>query len=124
LKAKFPKEWLLSGTTASPPSSNPHDVMPVFKSCGLLTDRELEITDVADCVSLLKNLHTKQWSALEVTLAFCKRATVAQQIINPLMDVDFEAAFKRARELDDHLEATGEIVGPLHGLPISLKVRF
>jgi len=28
---------------------------------------------------------------------------------------------KQARDLDDYLEATGQLKGPLHGLPISVK---
>lgn len=36
----------------------------------------------------------------------------------------FELAVQRAKELDDHLRKTGELVGPLHGLPISLKDQF
>ena len=30
-------------------------------------------------------------------------------------------ALARAKALDEHLENTGEVVGPFHGLPISLK---
>jgi len=33
----------------------------------------------------------------------------------------YDAALTRAQELDDHLNSTGEVVGPLHGLPISVK---
>lgn len=33
-----------------------------------------------------------------------------------------EEALLRAKELDDILEKTGEPVGPLHGLPIPIKV--
>ena len=32
-----------------------------------------------------------------------------------------ERALARAAELDDALKKTGKVVGPLHGLPISLK---
>ena len=32
-----------------------------------------------------------------------------------------EQALSRAAELDAHLKRTGIVVGPLHGLPISLK---
>lgn len=32
-----------------------------------------------------------------------------------------ERALKRAAEVDDHLKQTGTVIGPLHGLPISLK---
>lgn len=97
-------------------------MLPVFKSCGLLSDRELEITDVQDCVALLEKVHSKEWSALEVTVAFCKRAAIAHQLLNCLMDIDFEGAMQRAKELDEHLGSTGKVVGPLHGLPISFKV--
>lgn len=97
-------------------------MLPVFRSCGLLTDRELEITDVEDCVALLEKVHSRAWSALEVTVAFCKRAAIAQQLINPLMDMDFEQAMQTAKHLDDHLASKGAVVGPLHGLPISFKV--
>jgi Asp-tRNA(Asn)/Glu-tRNA(Gln) amidotransferase A subunit family amidase len=33
-------------------------------------------------------------------------------------------ALKRAKELDEIFEKTGKTVGPLHGLPISLKDQF
>lgn len=36
----------------------------------------------------------------------------------------FEEAIQSAKSLDDHLERTGQVVGPLHGLPISLKDNF
>jgi amidase len=35
-----------------------------------------------------------------------------------------EMALARAKELDEHLEKIGKPVGPLHGLPISLKDQF
>lgn len=36
----------------------------------------------------------------------------------------FDAALARAAELDEHYAATGKLVGPLHGLPISIKDSF
>lgn len=36
----------------------------------------------------------------------------------------FDDAIMRAKELDDHFKQTGKTVGPLHGLPISLKDNF
>lgn len=117
--AKIPKEWLLPESIVFTKQRN---IMPIFRSCGLLTERELEITDVEDCVILLDRLHSQEWSALEVTVAFCKRSAIAQQLINPLMDIDYEGAMSRAKELDQHLSTHGKPIGPLHGLPISLKV--
>jgi hypothetical protein len=39
-----------------------------------------------------------------------------------LTEIFFVEAMERARALDQHLADTGETVGPLHGLPVSLKV--
>ena len=36
----------------------------------------------------------------------------------------FNEAVQQAKSLDDHLQRTGKTVGPLHGLPISLKDNF
>lgn len=36
----------------------------------------------------------------------------------------FEYARVRAKQLDDHLANSGKVVGPLHGLPLSLKDQF
>jgi len=35
----------------------------------------------------------------------------------------FDKALQRAKELDDYLEKEGKPMGPLHGLPISVKVH-
>lgn len=41
--------------------------------------------------------------------------------MNCLTEIFVERALARAAELDDALGKTGKVVGPLHGLPISLK---
>lgn len=41
-----------------------------------------------------------------------------------MTEVLFKEGLERAKALDDHLEKTGTIVGPLHGLPFSLKDNF
>lgn len=43
---------------------------------------------------------------------------------NCLSETLFDDALKTAKFLDDHLNQTGETVGPLHGLPVSLKDNF
>jgi amidase len=43
---------------------------------------------------------------------------------NCLSDAFFDEAIEAAKALDDHLNRTGKVVGPLHGLPISLKDNF
>jgi amidase len=97
-------------------------VLPIFKECGLLTDRELEITDIEDATALLQKIHCREWSAVDVAIAYCKRAAIAQQLVNCLIDIDVEGAIARAKQLDEHLASTGKVIGPLHGLPVSTKV--
>jgi amidase len=38
------------------------------------------------------------------------------------MDIDFDGALAQAKALDVRFKQTGKVVGPLHGLPISIKV--
>jgi amidase len=67
-------------------------------------------------------MRSGDWTATEVTLAYCKSAAVAHQVVNCLIDIDIDGALQRARELDEVLRSTGKVIGPLHGLPISIKV--
>jgi amidase len=85
-----------------------------------LSDRERQIV-AYDAVELVKRIKNREYTAVEVLTAFCKVATAAQETTNCLTEIFFEDGLKRAEELDRHLKATGEVVGPLHGLPISLK---
>lgn len=41
--------------------------------------------------------------------------------MNCLTEIFVDRALERAAELDAHLKKSGKVVGPLHGLPISLK---
>jgi amidase len=50
-----------------------------------------------------------------------QRAAIAQQLVSCLTEIMFNDALKRAAELDAHLAAGKEPIGPLHGLPVSLK---
>lgn len=43
---------------------------------------------------------------------------------NCATEIFFEEGLQRARELDGYLEEHGRTKGPLHGLPISVKVWF
>ncbi|KAF8577001.1 general amidase [Ramaria rubella] len=113
--AAIPAEWHIT----IPPDEQ-LNVLQVPRQCGLLDANELVITE-ADVPELLNRLASGEWSAVEVTRAFYKRAIVAHQLTNCLTEIFVERALARATELDDHLKTTGEVKGPLHGLPISLK---
>ncbi|KAJ7134760.1 general amidase [Mycena epipterygia] len=115
----IPKEWIIE------PLPKDHlNVMDVPRQCGLLNDLELKITETVDVQTILDKLRLGEWSSVQVTTAFYKRAIIAQQLTNCLTEIFVERALARAKELDEHLSRTGTVVGPLHGLPISLKDQF
>jgi amidase len=43
------------------------------------------------------------------------------QQTNCLTEILIPEALATAKALDDHLEKTGDVIGPFHGLPVSLK---
>ncbi|RFU25495.1 hypothetical protein B7463_g10841, partial [Scytalidium lignicola] len=94
---------------------------PSVIECGILNSLDLEITSIADVPTLLDRIASKKYSAVAVTVAFCKRAAIAQQITGCLSEFMYTDALKRAQYLDDYLSENGKTTGILHGLPVSLK---
>ncbi|KAF5006901.1 hypothetical protein FDECE_6744 [Fusarium decemcellulare] len=88
--------------------------------CGHLTPTQVEIT-ASTPTKILSMIRTKAWTAEEVFVAFSVCAAIAHHLTNPFTQVFFEQGLGRARELDAHIQQTGDVVGPLHGLPFSLK---
>ncbi|KAK4989766.1 hypothetical protein LTR66_006968 [Elasticomyces elasticus] len=121
LSDSIPPEWRIPSNILPPDTQLDVTSFPV--KSGWFSEQELEIT-AATASSILENVHTWKWSAQDVTKAFCKRAAATHQLTNCLSETLFSSALSRARELDDHLAKTGSVVGPLHGLPISLKDNF
>ncbi|CAE6481569.1 unnamed protein product [Rhizoctonia solani] len=85
-----------------------------------LTKRERSFLS-SDVTDLAQRLAARECTALEVTTAFCKAAYAAQELTNCISEVMFAQGLARAQELDDHMAETGKVVGPLHGVPISIK---
>ncbi|KAG2122712.1 general amidase [Suillus cothurnatus] len=100
--------------------SIPQEWLVFLETCNLLTTREIEITNSSVNV-LLEKLTCGEWTAVDVTTAFYKRAIMVHQLVNCLTEIFVHRALARAAELDNHFKQTGKVVGPLHGLPISLK---
>ena len=90
----------------------------------LLSKKEVEITESYSVPAILKAIAEKRLSVVEVTEAFCHRATIAQHLTNCLTEILFDRAKKRAEYLDKYLKDNGETIGPLHGLVISVKDTF
>lgn len=75
--ASIPKEWVLEKL----PGDDVKDVMSVPYECGIMTDRELALTEM-DATQLLGLMASGEAKSYDVTLAFCKRAAIAQQLVN------------------------------------------
>ncbi|KAF9011699.1 amidase signature domain-containing protein [Cyathus striatus] len=116
-QATIPKEWLLK----NPPSDDVLDVTNIPETCGLLSPKEIEITNTYVDV-LLPKLAKGTWTAVEVTTAFAKRAVIAHQLTNCLTELFIDRALVKAAELDAYRKKTGRpSVLFMVCLPISLK---
>ena len=126
-RASIPQEWILENI----PSEQTLNVIDFPEKSGLLSKREIEITN-SEVGPLLQYLANGSWSAMEVTIAFSKRAVIAHQLVsrfisvpanceltqsqvNCLTEIFIERALERASQLDEHQKSTGTVVGPLHG---------
>ncbi|ODV96527.1 hypothetical protein PACTADRAFT_64844 [Pachysolen tannophilus NRRL Y-2460] len=89
----------------------------------VLTESELAITESSGC-DLVVKIAAGELSAVEVFKAFAKRATIAHQLTNCAMQIFVDEGLMRAKELDAYYAKTGKTVGPLHGLPVSLKEHY
>lgn len=115
------------------------DVRSIPRICGLLSKEQIRVTELS-AKELVKNLASGELSSSEVTEAFCARAAIAHQLVSINFDpqrriceakrsqVNCLANFfpheglARAAELDEYLHKHGKPIGPLHGLPVALKV--
>ncbi|GFG09378.1 putative amidase C550.07 [Aspergillus udagawae] len=136
LDSGIPTEWRLPGHLVPagirfPPSPVTHsqayrreNVMDIPRRSGLLTQKELSITENWDVRGLLAQMREGTFSAEDVVRAFSKRAAIAHQVTRCLTEPLFPSAIQRAQHLDGILQRTGKPVGPLHGLPVSVKDCF
>ncbi|KAJ5669604.1 Amidase [Penicillium macrosclerotiorum] len=116
----IPERWRFAEPI--PPAEKQRDVTGRYIQ-QFLTAREIEITE-SDAVDIAAQTTTGRWSAVEVTEAFCHRAALAHQLVNCLHEIFFDAAIEDAKRLDAYLAEHKVPIGPLHGLPISLKDQF
>ncbi|KAI9829175.1 MAG: Acetamidase [Thelocarpon impressellum] len=105
VNALIPEEWRLK--EQMPSAKVQKDITGDYIR-QYLSPREVEITET-DAVDLVQQTSSGQWKALET---------------HCLHEIFFDAGMEEAQKLDDYLGAHGKPVGPLHGLPISLKDQF
>ncbi|KAB8252014.1 amidase signature domain-containing protein [Aspergillus flavus] len=116
----IPAKWRLQNPI--PQADELRDVTGAYIQ-QFLTPQEIEITET-DAAGITEQTTSGSWTAVEVAEAFCHRAALAHQLVNCLHEVFFDAAIEDAKRLDAYFAEHKKPIGPLHGLPISLKDQF
>jgi amidase len=86
-QSQIPKAWHVPSAIVQslkhPLESSKNNLIElgIARRSGLLTEKELNITEAYDVPGLLNALASGDLSSLEVTVAFCKRAAIAQQLV-------------------------------------------
>ncbi|PMD62637.1 amidase [Hyaloscypha bicolor E] len=117
IAASIPEEWRIKTLPTE------DSVMNFPKVSGIMSLEEIAITE-SSASDLVAQMAAGKLTSVAVTTAFCKRAALAHQLVNCSLEFFPEMALARAKELDDYFQKNGKPVGPLHGLPISLKDQF
>lgn len=90
LKALVPPEWRLPDSVLStlkhPLGENPNDLiaLDIPRKSGILSEKELAITENYSVRQLLEALAVGQLTAEEVVLAYCKRSAIAQELVSEM----------------------------------------
>jgi amidase len=122
--AKIPKEWRLDQKYLSDDMNSDASVLDVPRQCGILSPAELDITEKYSAIALAEAVQSGSVKSADVARAFCKRAAIAQQLTCCLTETMFDDALKRGEYLDKYLADNKKPVGPLHGVPVSIKDPF
>ncbi|SMR50924.1 unnamed protein product [Zymoseptoria tritici ST99CH_1E4] len=115
----IPSEWRISSI---PSAEQQRDVTGDYIQ-QYLSQSEIKITET-DAVDIVQKTSSGEWKAEEVAKAFCHRAAVAHQLTSCLHEIFFDAAIEDAKKLDQFFRENKKPIGPLHGLPVSLKDQF
>jgi amidase len=113
----LPKEYLHSHLSHSTTDTTSVQDIPNH----FLSPLEQEIT----CLSvhaLLSSIASGLYTSVQVFQAFTHRAAIAHKLLNCCMEFPYASALAKAENLDHFFTSSGgKTVGPLHGLPISVK---
>lgn len=80
--ALIPEEWRLPTTITSKVSpESSHSAFDLLNEAGLLTDREIDITENNTASSITAKIASGKLSSYDVAAAFCKRAALVHQLV-------------------------------------------
>ncbi|ODV96796.1 hypothetical protein PACTADRAFT_48609 [Pachysolen tannophilus NRRL Y-2460] len=114
----IPKEWILESIPSEKEVPNVCEYLDKF-----LPEEEVAITS-STVLKLADKISKGELTASNVTKAFCHRTALVHQMTSCCAEIFFDRAFHKAKELDEYYAKYGKTIGPLHGIPISLKDQF
>ncbi|KAH4611450.1 hypothetical protein HBI38_118940 [Parastagonospora nodorum] len=97
---------------------------PVHNKPEILNGNGDSTAGLEDVEGIQKAISSGKVTAAELCAAYINRAVEAHTRTNCLTEILFEDAVTQARELDAFFAANGRPVGPLHGVPMTLKDQF
>src|SRR5215813_6651884 len=117
---------------SAPPHRRPLAVLLKPKGPGWVADGErcaspltqrrkrMEELIYASATALAKAIRTKEVSAVEVLEAYLRRIDAVNPKLNAVVQLPVDMAYTEAQAADTAL-ARGELKGPLHGVPFTVK---
>lgn len=114
----LPEGYISGHLTAPLPDPLPMNVTSFPQK--YLNPKDFEIVS-KDPILLLEDLAAGKISAVTVAAAYSRCAVLAQRTVNNVTEFLPDLAIAMAQKCDEYLAKTGETLGPLHGLPVSLK---
>ncbi|CUM67387.1 uncharacterized protein PRCAT00005081001 [Priceomyces carsonii] len=115
LVSKIPADWVLNTLPSAEDEPNVCNYL-----AKILPQEETAIANLT-IAELSSQIASGKLSSHRVTSVFCKRASFVHQLTNCCSEIFIDRALARALKLDDYLKKNGKPIGPLHGIPISLK---
>ncbi|KAK8222017.1 hypothetical protein M8818_000185 [Zalaria obscura] len=83
-----------------------------------------DITSINDACKLAGKIAGGELTAYAVVSAYVRRAAAAHEKTNCLTEILFDEALQQAQELDQYYALHKKPIGPLHGVPMTLKDQF
>jgi len=120
LKERDEKLKPFSPKTELPSIDELNDVSDYIDKSDVLSNDKKVITNYS-ITELIERYRNGTLNAEEVTRAYCCRLAVANELVNCITEVRFNEALEEAKEEDRFFKRTGKLVGPLHGVIVTLK---
>ncbi|KAK7943544.1 uncharacterized protein PG986_012657 [Apiospora aurea] len=126
--AKIPAQWHLPEAMCAMPTTPDGPYLNVttdaFMGEAGLSLREITVTSKTSIPEILANYEAQEVSAEELVTTFCHRAAISHQTTECLAEIRFAEAIAEAKAQDEYRRVHKKLVGPLHGIPVSLKDQF